>query len=75
MVDYNSGHYVVVIGYDGGYLYFEDPWILGSIAYIPKGEFLERWHDYVHADGRRVQNLGIVVEGVVGAMPVVVKMG
>jgi uncharacterized protein YvpB len=34
--DFDDGHYVVVIGFDENYLYFEDPWIIGNIAYIPK---------------------------------------
>ena len=43
--DWDDGHYAVVIGYDKDYLYFEDPSLLGSIGYIPKAEFLDRWHD------------------------------
>ncbi len=34
--DFDDGHFVVAIGYDLNYIYFEDPWILGSIAYIPR---------------------------------------
>ena len=34
--DFDDGHYVVAIGYDLNYIYFEDPWILGNIAYIPR---------------------------------------
>jgi predicted double-glycine peptidase len=34
--DFDDGHYVVAIGFDENYLYFEDPWIIGNIAYIPK---------------------------------------
>lgn len=34
--DYEDGHYVVVIGFDSAYFYFEDPWILGSIGYMRK---------------------------------------
>lgn len=59
--DWSDGHYVVVIGYDKDYLYFQDPWILGSIGYIPKNEFLDRWHDIV-GGVRKVYNLGIVVK-------------
>jgi len=33
-VDFDDGHYVVAIGYDQQYIYFEDPWIIGSIAYM-----------------------------------------
>ncbi len=34
--NFDDGHFVVAIGYDLNYIYFEDPWILGSIAYIPR---------------------------------------
>lgn len=34
--DFDDGHYVVAIGFDSTYFYFEDPWILGSIGYIAK---------------------------------------
>ena len=60
---WDDGHYVVVIGVDAKYVYFEEPSILGGIGYIPKGEFMDRWHDtdnsarYVHygmtVDGKR----------------------
>lgn len=39
-IDWNNiwedGHYVVAIGSDDKYIYFEDPSILGGIGYIPK---------------------------------------
>lgn len=43
---WESGHYMIVIGYDETQLYFEDPSLLGSRGIIPKAEFLDRWHDY-----------------------------
>lgn len=62
-----------MIGYDKDYLYFEDPWILGSIGYIPRNEFLERWHDII-GGVRKVSSLGIVVKAPVKDNPVIVKL-
>lgn len=60
--EWDSGHYVVVIGLDAGRVYLEDPSLLGSRGYIPRDEFLERWHD-VDGAGRRYHRMGIVVSG------------
>ena len=43
---WDDGHYMVVIGLDKDNVYFEDPSLLGSRGYIPRQEFLSRWHDY-----------------------------
>lgn len=43
--DWIDGHYVVAIGYDQNNVYFMDPSTLGNYAYIPKPEFMDRWHD------------------------------
>lgn len=37
-------HYVVAIGYDMDNFYFMDPYILGNYTYMPRGDFLLRWH-------------------------------
>ncbi len=66
--DINHGHYVVVTGFDTDNLYFEDPAILGSAGYIPKDEFVQRWHHVVtnpvlSPDGVRYEHQGIIVKG------------
>jgi predicted double-glycine peptidase len=43
---WEDGHYMVLLGMDGQNLYFEDPSLLGSRGFIPRPEFLDRWHDY-----------------------------
>jgi predicted double-glycine peptidase len=43
--DWDDGHYAVVIGSDAHNVYFMDPSTLGHYAYVPKSEFLKRWHD------------------------------
>lgn len=72
--DYDDGHYVVFIGSDPTYLYFEDPWIIGSIGYISKRDFVDRWHDNVFAEQRNVYNLGIVVQAPAKITRPVVKL-
>ncbi len=43
--DWYDGHYMVVIGIDENSVYLEDPYTLGSRGFIPRQEFLERWHN------------------------------
>lgn len=57
---WDHGHYVVTIGYDDQNLYFMDPSTLGNYTFIPKNEFLERWHD-VDQNHQQVIHLGIVI--------------
>ncbi len=56
----NSGHYVVAIGYDGGYVYFEDPSMKGSRGMLPYKEFAKRWHDK-EADGTVYHRWGVAI--------------
>jgi len=58
--DWKDGHYVVVIGYNQHYLYFEDP---SSIVrtYLSYSEFLERWHDT--DNHKKYFDYGIIVYG------------
>jgi predicted double-glycine peptidase len=57
---YESGHYVVAIGYDRDVIYFMDPSTLGNYTYIPITEFLSRWHDR-ETDGTQLNHFGIVM--------------
>jgi uncharacterized protein len=43
---WEHGHYMVVIGMDDENVIIEDPSLLGSQGFIPRKEFLDRWHDY-----------------------------
>jgi predicted double-glycine peptidase len=59
--DWEDGHYVVAVGYDKCYVYFMDPSTLGNYTYIPRDEFMQRWHD---GDRRKVFNqAAIVIDG------------
>ena len=43
--DWDDGHYVVVNGMDRNNVYMMDPSSRGTYTYIPRREFLDRWHD------------------------------
>ncbi len=56
-----DGHYSVVIGVDDELVYFEDPSLgAGEVGYIPKDEFLTRWHD-VDRDGNELKQYGLAL--------------
>jgi predicted double-glycine peptidase len=57
-----SGHYVVAIGHDDEWVYFEDPSIKGKRArgHLRPHEFSERWAD-VDRKGRTLYHYGIVL--------------
>ena len=62
---WEDGHYVVVVGLTGERVYVMDPSVRTGYAYLPRGQFLDRWHDYDRqADQTVVWNrLGIVIGG------------
>lgn len=51
-LNWEDGHYAILIGYDAVNLYFMDPSTDKRYAYIPRAEFASRWHD-VDEDLRR----------------------
>jgi predicted double-glycine peptidase len=65
---WDDGHYMVLIGMDRENLYFEDPSLLGSRGFIPRQEFLDRWHDYegeppLDAADRKYVHMAIFIQG------------
>jgi len=60
--DWNDGHYVVAVGYDDENLYFMDPSTLGHYTFIPREEFLTRWHDRDDTTGEVLNHFGLVLE-------------
>jgi predicted double-glycine peptidase len=66
---WDDGHYMVLLGMDDRNLYFEDPSLLGSRGFIPRREFLDRWHDYegdppLDAKDRKYVHMAILIRGV-----------
>jgi len=57
---WEDGHYSVVIGMDDENVYLEDPSLAGEIGYIPRQEFLERWHD-IDRKGNELKQFGLVI--------------
>ena len=66
--DWEDGHYVILIGIDGEFVYVEDPSLLGTRGIIPRREFLDRWRDYTgdppyDPSDRAYIRLGIFITG------------
>jgi predicted double-glycine peptidase len=66
--DWDDGHYMVLLGLDRKNLYFEDPSLLGTRGFIPRQEFLDRWHDYegeppLDAADRKYVHMAIFIRG------------
>src|SRR5262245_33513250 len=64
--EWDNGHYIVVLGVDKDYVYFQDPYVRMSKAFVPRRSFEEHWHQAMGGD--RVNNpelihLGIFVRG------------
>ncbi|MFC1743919.1 C39 family peptidase [Candidatus Riflebacteria bacterium] len=59
--DWIDGHYSIVIGIDENNVYLEDPSLIGELGYIPREEFLRRWHD-IDRQNRKLIHLGIIIE-------------
>lgn len=56
----NSGHYVVAIGFDENRIYFEDPLLEKTRAFLDFDEFVNRWHDK-DAQNNKYNRLGISI--------------
>ncbi len=64
-VVWDSGHYVIMVGYDPERLFFMDPSRMtpGPYAYLLRSEFDERWHDLAGPDNDRIDRMAIFVRG------------
>ena len=65
---WDDGHYMVLVGADAEKLYFEDPSLLGRRGFIPRAEFVDRWHDYegdppLDAGDRKYVRMAIFLTG------------
>ncbi|HEX4404163.1 MAG TPA: hypothetical protein VH560_05000, partial [Polyangia bacterium] len=62
---WEDGHYVDVVGVDGTRVYVMDPSVRTGYAYLPRDEFLTRWHDYDLENGEKAvyERLGIAIRG------------
>jgi predicted double-glycine peptidase len=60
--DDDDGHYVVVIGYEGYIIIFEDPSALRR-TWMTEEEFIARWHDVDPRTKERLDHFGMVLLG------------
>src|SRR5689334_1693993 len=50
---WDNGHYIVVIGVDQDHVYFQDPFIHMSKAFVPRRTFEAHWHQVMGGDLER----------------------
>src|SRR4029079_5862004 len=65
--EWDSGHYIVVLGVDKDNVYFQDPYVLMSKAFMPRKLFEAHWHQVMGGDVKKDPKLmpvGIFVRGV-----------
>jgi predicted double-glycine peptidase len=62
---WDSGHYVVMVGYDDQRLFFADPSTMTphGYAFLPRGEFEERWHDLTGDHDEPARRMTIFAHG------------
>jgi predicted double-glycine peptidase len=62
---WDAGHYVVLVGYDAGALFFLDPSTLtpGPYAFLTREELEARWHDVAGDRDDRFERMAIFVRG------------
>jgi predicted double-glycine peptidase len=64
--DWDDGHYIVVLGVDRDYVYFQDPYIRMSKAFVPRKTFEAHWHQVMGGDlirNPKLIHLGIFIRG------------
>ena len=54
--DWDNGHYIVVLGVDRDYVYFQDPYARMSKAFVPRRMFMEHWHQVMGGDHKKNRN-------------------
>ncbi len=64
--EWDSGHYIVVLGVDKDYVYFQDPYVLMSKAFMPRKLFEAHWHQAMGGDlakQPKLMHVGVFVRG------------
>ena len=64
--EWDSGHYIVVLGVDKDYVYFQDPYAMMSKAFLPRKVFEAHWHQAMGGDvinQPKLSHVGIFVRG------------
>jgi predicted double-glycine peptidase len=64
--EWDSGHYIVILGVDGENVYFQDPYVRMAKAFVPRQSFEEHWHQIMggKASGERpIHRCAVFVRG------------
>ena len=64
--DWDNGHYIVVLGVDNDNVYFQDPFVRMSKAFVPRKTFEDHWHQAMGGDTKnqpKLMHVGIFVRG------------
>lgn len=69
--EWDSGHYVIMVGYDADRLFVMDPGRMtpGAYAYLLRSELEDRWHDLAGPCNERVYRMAIFAGGSFPAGP------
>jgi predicted double-glycine peptidase len=66
LVDWEDGHYIVLVGMDDANAFFMDPSIHTSYGWMPREELDLRWHS-PDTEGMPQFGAGVIIEGSAGA--------
>jgi len=64
--DWDNGHYIVVLGVDDEYVYFQDPYLRMGKAFVSRKTFERHWHQIMGGDAAgnpKLMHLGIFIRG------------
>ena len=64
--EWDTGHYIVVLGLDKDNVYFQDPYARMGKAFMPRKTFVEHWHQLMGGELKKIpklMQLGIFVRG------------
>lgn len=64
--DWDNGHYIVVLGVDEDYVYFQDPYLRMGKAFVTREVFERHWHQIMGGEAAgnpRLEHLGILIRG------------
>jgi predicted double-glycine peptidase len=64
--EWDSGHYIVILGVDAEHVYFQDPYVRMAKAFMPRQVFEDHWHQIMggKASGARpIQHCAVFVRG------------
>ena len=64
--DWDNGHYIVVLGVDEEYVYFQDPYLHMGKAFVTRATFERHWHQIMGGEAAgnpKLVHLGILIRG------------